>query len=71
MLAGAGLPGGAVYGASDHHGAYPSENPVTPPDLFATFLHLLGIRPDALLHDYQGRPLRATRGQPIRGLLGT
>jgi hypothetical protein len=69
MLAGAGIPRGAVYGASDRHGAYPADQPVTPPDLFATFLHLLGVRPDALLHDYQGRPLRASRGQPIRGLI--
>jgi uncharacterized protein (DUF1501 family) len=70
MLAGAGLPGGAVYGASDHQGAYPADQPVAPPDLFATFLHLLGIPPDTLLHDYQGRPVRATRGHPIHGLVG-
>jgi arylsulfatase A-like enzyme len=69
LLAGAGLPGGAVYGASDQHGGYPAENAVAPPDLFATFLHLLGIQPHAQLQDYQGRPIRATRGRPIEGLL--
>jgi hypothetical protein len=69
MLAGAGIPGGSIYGASDRQGGYPADRAVTPPDLFATFLHLLGVRPDALLYDYQGRSLRATRGEPLWDLL--
>ena len=70
VLAGAGIPGGSVYGASDRSGAQPADKPVTPPDLIATFLHLLGVRPDLELHDRSGRPLRACDGMPLSGLLG-
>jgi hypothetical protein len=69
VLAGAGIPGGSVYGASDRLGAQPADKPVTPPDLIATFLHLLGVRPDVQLHDRSGRPLRACEGRPLRALL--
>jgi hypothetical protein len=69
VLAGAGIPGGSVYGASDRIGAQPADKPVTPPDLIATFLHLLGVQPDLELHDRSGRPLRACEGTPLRGLL--
>jgi hypothetical protein len=50
-------------------GAQPADKPVTPPDLIATILHLLGIRPDLELHDRSGRPMRACEGMPLRGLL--
>jgi hypothetical protein len=66
MLAGAGVPGGSVFGASDRLGAYPAERPVTPADLTATVLHLLGVPPDLELHDRTGRPLPACTGKPIR-----
>src|SRR5262249_47961728 len=61
-LAGAGVRGGSVYGASDRHGAYPADQPVTPADLVATVLHLLGVPPDLGLIDRLGRPLRACSG---------
>jgi hypothetical protein len=70
VLAGAGIRGGSVYGASDRIGGYPADKPVTPPDLAATLLHLLGVRPDIEVHDRGGRPLRACAGEPVRGLLG-
>jgi hypothetical protein len=70
VLAGAGIPGGSVYGASDRQGAQPADKPVTPPDLIATFLRLLGVRPDLELHDRSGRPLRGCEGMPLRGLIG-
>ncbi len=44
-LAGAGVSGGQVYGASDRWAAYPSRDPVSPDDLGATILHALGIDP--------------------------
>jgi hypothetical protein len=69
LLAGAGLRGGRVYGASDRIGGEPADLPVTPPDLMATFLHLLGVDPHLEIHDRVGRPLRATEGRPIAGLL--
>jgi hypothetical protein len=43
LLAGAGIPGGTVVGASDREGAYPANNPVRPPELAATLYRRLGI----------------------------
>ena len=43
LLAGAGLPGGQVLGASDAQGGSPLERPVTPPEFIATLLSLLEI----------------------------
>jgi uncharacterized protein (DUF1501 family) len=69
LLAGAGIRNGSVVGASDRLGAYPAEQPVSPADLAATVLHLLGVPPDLEVHDRTGRPLRACSGTPIRALL--
>jgi hypothetical protein len=69
LLAGAGVPAGAVYGSTDKHAAYPAENPVSPQDLAATILHLLGVPPDLELRDRTGRPLAATSGKPVSALL--
>lgn len=69
-LAGAGLPGGRVIGASDRLGAEPMTRPMGPADLAATILHLLGIRPDSEFHDRLGRPQRASVGLPRADLLG-
>ncbi|HUE70889.1 MAG TPA: DUF1501 domain-containing protein [Pirellulaceae bacterium] len=70
LLAGAGIPGGTVYGASDKQGAYPAEKPIAPADLIATTLHLMGVPRDMELVDRTGRPLRACSGEPVWGLLG-
>jgi hypothetical protein len=43
LLAGGGVPGGAVVGSSDAHGAYPATSPVFPAELAATLYRLLGI----------------------------
>ena len=69
LLAGAGIRAGEVYGASDRDGGLPAESPVTPADLTATFLHLLGIPPHTEIHDATGRPLVASEGEVVRGLL--
>lgn len=69
VLAGAGIRPGYVYGSSDRAGAYPADRPVTPPDLTATILHLLGVPPDLEVHDRSGRLLRACTGSIVRGLL--
>src|SRR5262249_24435869 len=70
VLAGAGVRGGSVYGASDRKGAYPADLPVAPVDLVATVLHLLGGPPDLEVQDRLGRTLRAWGGRPVMGLLG-
>src|SRR5205807_10443802 len=51
MLAGGGVKGGHVHGASDRIGAYPSRNPVGPADIIATIYHCLGVPHDPELHD--------------------
>jgi hypothetical protein len=43
LLAGAGIPGGAVIGESDAHAAYPATHPVYPAELAATLYRRLGI----------------------------
>lgn len=70
-LAGAGIAGGQVYGASDKIGGYPAKDPVSPGDLTATIFHLLGIRPSATFHDREGREHRITTGRPLYAMLGT
>lgn len=65
-LAGGGVRGGQVLGASDRIGAYPTEGLVRPQDLTATLFHCLGYRPDAEFRDNLGRPLLISRGEVIR-----
>jgi hypothetical protein len=65
-LAGGGVRGGVVYGASDATAAYPKDGRVRPQDLTATVFHTLGVPPDAELHDPLGRPLPVTRGEVVR-----
>ena len=67
-MAGGGIGGGQVYGASDSRGAYPSENPVSPHDLVATMYHALGVSPELVLHDSLNRPHRILAGKPIESL---
>jgi hypothetical protein len=62
LLAGAGIAGGTVHGATDRHAAYPSSDPVTPPDLGQSLLHLMGVAGDRELLDQAGRPIRASQG---------
>jgi hypothetical protein len=69
ILAGGGIRGGQVYGASDRLGAYPRDLPVTPVDLAATLYHCLGVPPHATLPDVLGRPQAVSEGTPIQGLL--
>ncbi len=70
VLCGAGVAPGAVYGASDRHGAYPQADPTTPGDLAATMFHALGIGADAHFTDLNNRPYRAVSGNPITRLFG-
>jgi hypothetical protein len=69
VLAGGGVRGGQVYGASDKHAAYPTIDPVAPVDLVATAYHLLGVPEHEAIHDPQGRPMIVSPGTPIRRLM--
>ena len=68
-LAGGGIRGGTIYGASDALGGEPASGTVSPPDLLATIFHSLGIAPDTELHDRLGRPFPAARGRVIGDIL--
>jgi hypothetical protein len=70
VMAGGGVRGGQVYGASDRSAAYPSTNPVGPSDVAATVYHCLGIDPRAHLVDQEGRPIVVSTGRPLEALLG-
>ena len=67
-LAGGGVRGGMVYGATDDLGYAAIENVTTVHDLHATMLHLLGIRHDAFSVKFQGLDARLTGVEPCRVL---
>jgi hypothetical protein len=70
MLAGAGIRGGSVYGASDAQAAFVKDKPVSTADICATIYQCLGIDPDMPVHDRSGRPIPiAQGGRPIRDIL--
>jgi len=59
-MAGGGVKGGQVYGATDEFGFKAAENPVHVHDLHATILHLLGFDHTKLTYRYAGRDFRLT-----------
>lgn len=69
LLAGAGVRGGAVHGASDRHAGYVKDRPVPPEDFAATVLHALGAAPETRL-GLDGFTRPASTGQPILDLFG-
>ena len=70
MLAGGGVQGGQVIGASDPNGIEPAETPVRPEDLAATIYQSLGIDYNQSLESPDGVRIVLSRGgSPIRGVL--
>lgn len=69
VLAGGGVRGGQVIGSSDRVGAFPRDGRVLPQDLHTTMLHCLGISPDEIFRDLEGRELHAGRGTVIPQVL--
>ena len=59
-LAGGGVKGGTIYGATDEYGYKAVENKVAIHDLHATMLHLLGINHEKLTFRFSGRDIRLT-----------
>ncbi|MBX9622925.1 MAG: DUF1501 domain-containing protein [Gemmataceae bacterium] len=71
VLAGGGVRGGTVYGASDAQAAYVKDLPVSTTDICATIYKALGIDPDLTVPDRTGRPHPvAPGGRPIEEVLG-
>ena len=59
-LAGGGVKGGTIYGATDELGYHVTENKCDIYDLWATVLHLMGLDHEDLTYRYGGRDLRLT-----------
>jgi hypothetical protein len=64
-LAGGGIKGGTVIGATEKQAGTVVEDLVRPADYIATVLHCLGISPETIIHDAQGRPNPLSRGKVI------
>jgi hypothetical protein len=69
LLAGGGVRGGQVLGASDRLAAYPATDRQTPENIAATIYHTLGIPRSVSWHDVDGRPYELYRGEPLAGLM--
>ena len=69
LLAGGGVKGGYVYGASDKIGAYPALGQARPEDLAATMFELLGIDPATEIRDRLNRPMPVSKGKVIEDVL--
>jgi hypothetical protein len=67
-LAGGGVRGGVVHGATDEFGFRAVENPVSVHDLHATMLHLMGFDHERLTYRHAGRDFRLTdvSGEVVR-----
>ena len=64
-MAGAGVPGGQLYGKSDKTAAEPVENPVSPSEIAATIYHLLGLDPARQIRDQLQRPFPLAEAEPL------
>jgi uncharacterized protein (DUF1501 family) len=69
-LAGGGIQGGTVIGATDRQAGEVTAEMVRPADYIATVLHCLGISPETIIHDAQGRPIPLSRGKVIDEIVG-
>ena len=68
LIAGGGVRGGNVHGATDDRAAYVARDPVSPPDLIATILWTLGIDRETVIHDRLRRPQMLCEGEPVTAL---
>ena len=72
-MAGGGVKGGTVYGATDEFGYHATENRVTMADFHATVLHVLGLDFERLSFHHDTRDEKLTdvrKAQVVRGILG-
>ena len=70
-MAGGGIKGGSVHGATDDLGYHATEDKTTVYDLWATVLHQLGMDHEKLTFRYGGRDMRLTdvHGNVMRSIL--
>ncbi len=65
LLAGGGVRGGQVIGASDAVGEAPQHRPITPADLACTVYTLFGVDPALEMRTADGRPVRINQGGEV------
>ena len=69
LMAGGGIPGGQIVGATDVKGYYANENVYAPEDFASSIYTKMGINPEMVLHDSAGRPLQlVNNGKLIKEL---
>ena len=69
LMAGGGIPGGQVIGATDSKGYSASESIYSPEDFACSLYQKMGIDPHQILHKNTGRPVHLVNGgQPIKEL---
>lgn len=69
MLAGGGIKGGQVYGATDKQGKKVATSPVKPEDFLATIGHALGVPQEQVIYSPSRRPFTfANEGKPVEAL---
>jgi uncharacterized protein (DUF1501 family) len=70
-MAGGGVKGGHIHGATDDYGYYAVEDKVHVHDLHATILHILGVDHEQLTYRYAGRDFRLTdvEGHVVKEIL--
>ncbi len=70
LMAGGGMPRGAVIGQTDETGDSPIDRPITPSDLAASLFFALGIDPERRLATPDGQPIRLVKsGRPLPELM--
>jgi len=70
LLAGGGIQGGALHGASDKIGAFPAADPCSPADVIATIYHCLGLPTEYTFRDALSRPFHLVPwGHPLYSIL--
>jgi uncharacterized protein (DUF1501 family) len=70
-MAGGGIKGGTIHGATDDYGYHAIENKVEIHDLHATILHLMGMNHKRLTYRFGGRDMRLTdvHGEVVNAIL--
>jgi hypothetical protein len=66
VMAGAGIRGGTVIGATDEEGGFPVASEYSTEQVVATIYHKLGLPLDLVVQANDGRPVRLIEGEPIR-----
>ena len=68
LMAGAGIQGGAIIGATDTSGSEPATRPWYPEDIAASIYHALGMDANTTYYPRLPRPTKIAEGEVVEGL---